>query len=130
MCKINGTLTYVFFQEGSFDEEFDYAVVAVGQYSDRKRTLQVDGQENFKGRIITEVDIESLSELSDKEVVVVGFGKSALDMTVYVVIVLRSSPFFLFFHTSVLFSEMNLHKLNLPRKVKSTHGAIIVMALR
>ena len=67
------------------EEEFDYAVLAVGQYSDRENELGIPGLEQFKGRVTNTRDIKDLAEFSGKEVVVVGNGKTSLDMTVYAV---------------------------------------------
>lgn len=69
-------------QTGIQEEAFGYVVIATGQYSEGKNILKFPNQESFKGRIITERDLTSLEMFEDKNVVVVGFGKSALDMTV------------------------------------------------
>jgi cation diffusion facilitator CzcD-associated flavoprotein CzcO len=69
-------------QTGVHEAEFPYVIVATGQYSEGKNNPQFVNQENFQGKIITERDITSLDMFKGKNVVVVGFGKSALDMTV------------------------------------------------
>jgi len=66
-------------------ETFDYVIIAVGQYTGRKQHLNLMGQSAFNGTIMTEVDIQSLDVFKDKRVVVVGFGKSALDMVTFAV---------------------------------------------
>ncbi len=58
----------------------DCVVVAVGQYSEGKRRPTFAGEEEFGGEIVTERDVRSLDAFADERVVVVGFGKSALDM--------------------------------------------------
>ena len=62
------------------EEPFAYVLLAAGQYTDGKNTPQFMDQEYFKGSVITERDITSLDVFDGKRVVVVGYGKSALDM--------------------------------------------------
>jgi cation diffusion facilitator CzcD-associated flavoprotein CzcO len=67
-------------KDGIHEEAFEYVILAAGQYTDGKNVPQFPDQEQFKGRIITERDITSLNIFNGKRVVVVGYGKSALDM--------------------------------------------------
>ena len=67
-------------KEGIHKESFEYAVLAAGQYTDGKNNLQFADQEQFRGKIITEREVTSLDIFNGKNVVVVGYGKSALDM--------------------------------------------------
>ena len=67
-------------ENGIHEELFDYAIIASGQYTDGKYDPQFLDQELFKGEIITERDVTSLDVFNGKRVVVVGYGKSALDM--------------------------------------------------
>lgn len=69
-------------ETGVHQESFSYAILAVGQYTDGKNKPTYPGQEQFKGQVITERDITSLDMFAGKRVAVVGYGKSALDMTV------------------------------------------------
>ena len=69
--------------QGQRSEHFDYVVVAAGHYTHEKPELTLPGRDLFKGRIITERDISDLGVFDGKRVVVVGFGKSAIDMTVF-----------------------------------------------
>ena len=62
------------------EEAFDYVIIAAGQYTDGKNNPQFLDQEQFRGKIITERDVTSLDIFNGKRVVVVGYGKSALDM--------------------------------------------------
>jgi len=62
------------------DETFAYAVIAVGQYSDGKHRLCLRGAADFTGDVLTERDVHSLDVFDDRRVVVLGFGKSAVDM--------------------------------------------------
>lgn len=62
------------------EEVFPYVILAAGQYTDGKNIPQYLDQELFRGKIITERDITSLNVFNGKRVVVVGYGKSALDM--------------------------------------------------
>jgi cation diffusion facilitator CzcD-associated flavoprotein CzcO len=66
---------------GIREESFDYMLLAAGQYTDGKNLPHFMDQEHFKGRVISERDVASLDVFKGKRVVVVGFGKSALDMT-------------------------------------------------
>lgn len=72
-------------EDNTQTETFDYVIIAVGQYTGRKQHLDLTGQSEFNGKIMTEVDIQSLDVFKDKRVVVVGFGKSALDMVTFAV---------------------------------------------
>src|SRR5919106_5560934 len=65
---------------GIHEELFDYAIPAAGHYTDGKNNPQFLDQDQFKGKIITERDVTSLDIFNGKRVVVVGYGKSALDM--------------------------------------------------
>lgn len=65
---------------GIHEESFAYVVLAAGQYTDGKNLPQYMDQELFKGQIITERGVTSLDVFDGKRVVVVGYGKSALDM--------------------------------------------------
>ncbi|MBK9055357.1 MAG: NAD(P)/FAD-dependent oxidoreductase [Chloroflexi bacterium] len=76
----NGWLVHYKNEAGLHEEPFAYAILAVGQYTDGKNNPQFPGQSQFKGQIITERDITSLNLFDGKQVAVVGFGKSALDM--------------------------------------------------
>ncbi|MEP7133662.1 MAG: NAD(P)/FAD-dependent oxidoreductase [Chloroflexota bacterium] len=78
--QTNGWLVRYKNADGIHEELFAYAILAAGQYTDGKNSPQFPDQEQFKGRIITERDITSLDIFNGKRVVVVGYGKSALDM--------------------------------------------------
>jgi dimethylaniline monooxygenase (N-oxide forming) len=67
-------------QEGIHEELFAYAILAAGQYTDGKNMPPFPDQEYFRGQVITEREVESLEMFDGKRVVVVGYGKSALDM--------------------------------------------------
>ena len=66
--------------DGVQEEFFPYVILAAGQYTDGKNIPEYLDQEFFKGQIITERDVTSLDAFHGKRVVVVGYGKSALDM--------------------------------------------------
>jgi cation diffusion facilitator CzcD-associated flavoprotein CzcO len=66
--------------EGTREELFAYAVLAAGQYTDGKNLPRFLDQELFRGQILTEREVTSLDIFDGKQVVVVGYGKSALDM--------------------------------------------------
>ena len=62
------------------EELFAYVILAAGQYTDGKNVPHFMDQEQFRGKIITERDVTSLDMFNGQRVVVVGYGKSALDM--------------------------------------------------
>ncbi|HSJ89263.1 MAG TPA: hypothetical protein VK909_18780, partial [Anaerolineales bacterium] len=66
--------------EGMQEEFFPYLILAAGQYTDGKNLPRFLDQEMFRGKIITEREVTSLDVFDGKRVVVVGYGKSALDM--------------------------------------------------
>ncbi|PRQ09801.1 flavin-containing monooxygenase [Enhygromyxa salina] len=63
--------------------EFDYVVVAVGQYTQPKAKLEIADRELFRGEVVTEREIDDLDRLAAKRVAVVGFGKSAVDLATF-----------------------------------------------
>jgi dimethylaniline monooxygenase (N-oxide forming) len=67
---------------GRFDHEFEFVLVAVGQYTQPKSSAwqQLPGRDRFRGRIVSEKDIGDPSVFSGRRVVVVGFGKTAVDL--------------------------------------------------
>jgi len=69
-------------RDGPDEAFFSYVIVSSGQYSGAKHRPHFPGEELFEGEIITERDIRSLEQFDGKRVVAIGFGKSALDMTV------------------------------------------------
>lgn len=76
----NGWLVHYRNELGLQEEPFSYVILAVGQYTDGKNNPQFPGQDQFKGQVVTEREITSLELFDGKQVAVVGFGKSALDM--------------------------------------------------
>lgn len=71
--------------EGTKEAFFDFVVVAIGQYTEGKHKPRFPGQEGFSGQIITERDVHDLEVFDNKQVVIVGFGKSAVDMATFAV---------------------------------------------
>ncbi len=69
-------------KDGCHEDTFEYVVVAIGQYTQRKHRPIFPGEAEFTGEVVTERDIKSLDIFNDKRVAVVGFGKSAIDMAV------------------------------------------------
>ncbi|MBL8951738.1 MAG: NAD(P)-binding domain-containing protein, partial [Myxococcaceae bacterium] len=62
------------------EHTFDFAVAAVGQYTNGKARPRYAGEELFQGTVGTEREVRALEGFAGQRVVVVGFGKSALDM--------------------------------------------------
>ena len=67
---------------GLHEQQFDYVVSAIGQYTEGKHRPVFPGQETFAGGVITERDIDSPELFRNKRTAVVGFGKSAVDIAV------------------------------------------------
>ena len=67
---------------GPFVDEFEFVLVAVGQYTQPKSAAwrELPGLDRFRGRIVTERDIDTPSIFAGRRVAVVGFGKTAVDM--------------------------------------------------
>jgi hypothetical protein len=73
-------------QVGGLDHQlFDYVVIAVGQYTEGKYFPDFPERSRFQGQVITERDVKDLSIFKGHRALVVGFGKSALDMAVLAV---------------------------------------------
>ena len=68
---------------GEDTHEFDFLIVATGQYNAEKPENEFPGAEKFRGHVLTEIDVDDLSVFDNKRVAVVGFGKSAVDMAVF-----------------------------------------------
>jgi dimethylaniline monooxygenase (N-oxide forming) len=66
--------------DGPLRERFDWVVLAVGHYAQDQLRASWPGQERFAGRVIGDREVRDLETLAGKRVVVVGFGKSAVDM--------------------------------------------------
>ena len=66
-------------------QDFDFVVLSIGQYSSGKGSPTFPGQDDFQGDIVTEREITDLSVFAGKKVLVAGFGKSALDMATFAV---------------------------------------------
>ena len=69
-------------ESGTHEQQFDYAISAIGQYTEGKHRPVFPGQETFGGGVITERDIGDPELFRDKRTAVVGFGKSAVDIAV------------------------------------------------
>lgn len=64
-------------------EHFDYAVVAGGQFTGAPKKLNLLDREKFTGQVLTDREVLDLKLLNQKELAVVGFGKSAVDMATF-----------------------------------------------
>jgi len=69
--------------EGVTRERYDFVVVAAGQYTGARPDLPLTGRERFTGQVITDRDVLDLDVLTGKQIAVVGFGKSAVDMAAF-----------------------------------------------
>lgn len=66
--------------DGVVRERFDYVVSAIGQYTGEPQRPELSDRECFPGQVIGDREVHDLAVLGGKRVVVVGFGKSAVDM--------------------------------------------------
>ncbi|NNL85346.1 MAG: NAD(P)/FAD-dependent oxidoreductase [Myxococcales bacterium] len=78
--KSAGWTAHVRHQRGEESAFFDFVIPAIGQYTDWKHVPAFEGQARFRGQIITERDVKDLEVFRGKRTVIVGFGKSAVDM--------------------------------------------------
>lgn len=81
--QTEGWRMHVVGPEGPRVEDVDYVVVATGQYTQPKLGLSLPGRDRYRGQVISERELDSLDVLNDRDVAVVGFGKSALDLAVF-----------------------------------------------
>src|SRR5262245_59781168 len=68
--------------KGAFESEFDFVLLAVGQYTQPKSEVwrQLPGRAQFSGRVANEHNIDDPQAFEGQRVVVVGFGKTAADL--------------------------------------------------
>jgi dimethylaniline monooxygenase (N-oxide forming) len=71
--------------EGTTTEAYDYVLVATGQYSSDKTAIALDGRDEFKGPVLREWDIGDLEIFRNKQLAIVGFGKTAVDLATFAV---------------------------------------------
>jgi len=69
-------------EKGDKAEDFDFVVAAIGLYSEKPNLPASEGWDRFQGQIIHVSALKSADQLAGKQVVVVGFGKSATDAAV------------------------------------------------
>jgi len=69
---------------GARNEIFDFLIVANGVFSDPLVPLYKGAEEFTRsgGRIVHTIDCHEVSDLKDKDVVVIGYGKSACDLAI------------------------------------------------
>ncbi len=64
----------------SREDEADYLVVATGLYSETADLPEVPEKDKFNGKIFHSSEIKDFEQLRDRDVVVIGYGKSAADI--------------------------------------------------
>jgi dimethylaniline monooxygenase (N-oxide forming) len=70
-------------KDGVHEDPFGYVLIATGQYTEGKYRPKFPGEEQFQGKILTEREIRDHDQFNVKNVLVMGFGKSALDMATF-----------------------------------------------
>ncbi len=69
--------------DGPSRERFDFVVVASGQYTGAPRSPELADRARFQGEVLTDRQVLDLDVLTGKQVAVVGFGKTAVDMATF-----------------------------------------------
>lgn len=69
--------------EGIVSERFDYVVLAVGHYSQARQEIALSGRETYRGEIVAADSITDLDRFAGRDVAVIGFGKTAVDMAMF-----------------------------------------------
>ncbi len=70
---------------GHTTEAFDYVLAATGQYSSDKTAIELPGRELFAGPVLREWEISDLEVLRNRNIAIVGFGKTAVDLASFAV---------------------------------------------
>ena len=76
--------------EGGVEEQADFLIIATGLYSETPFLPDVAGMDAFKGQVLHSSDVKDFDQLRDRDIVVVGYGKSAADIAAGAVPVARS----------------------------------------
>lgn len=109
---------------GDGEEVFEFLVIATGQFSEKPPGARYPGQDEFRGRVLTERDLDDLGLFDGKEVAVVGFGKSALDMAVLAAE--RASQVWHVFRTPRWIFPEHLVGMHSSRVVFSRFGSVMM----
>lgn len=120
----NGWLLRYENKDGIHQEYFDFVVVSIGQYTEGKHRPVFPGQDQFKGEIITERDVNNLDVFNRKRIVVVGFGKSAVDMATFAV--QRASQVYHIFRTPRWLIPFNIFGIHYTRFLFCRFGSILM----
>jgi dimethylaniline monooxygenase (N-oxide forming) len=80
--KADGWLLCISSSIGSVVRHFDYVIVSSGIFTDGKYRPVFPNQDLFRGEVLTEREINDVEQFTDKRVLIMGYGKAALDMTV------------------------------------------------
>jgi len=103
--------------DGDVTERFDHVVVATGHFTGPPQTIELEGRERFRGRIMVDREVNDLEVLARKRVAIVGFGKSAVDLATFAAA--RGSEVHHVFRTP---------RWLLPRLLFGLHSAHVVFA--
>lgn len=76
--------------EDNSEVQSDFLVIATGLYSETPHLPEIDDSEQFNGEILHSSDVKDFVQLKDRNVVVVGYGKSAADVAAGAVSVAKS----------------------------------------
>lgn len=67
-------------EHGTQSEDFDFVVIATGLYSSAPNAPSFPGASEFRGDILHNSEVKTRAPLTERNVVVVGYGKSAADI--------------------------------------------------
>ena len=95
----------------------DFVVVATGMYGNQRVRLPLPGEEEFRGKILTEREVGDYTSYASNDVVVVGFGKTALDLAC-----------FLLDHQARVHLVFRTPRWLLPQQILGRHMAEVVTA--
>lgn len=68
---------------GPREEPFDFVVVATGHHTKDRAELEIPNRASFGGEVLLPSDIDDYSRFAGKSVVVVGLGKTAVDIAAH-----------------------------------------------
>lgn len=75
--------------KGSRGEDFDFVVVATGLFSNVTNIPSYPGKDEYQGAILHSSEVRTRTPLIDKNIVVVGYGKSAADVALEAAVVAK-----------------------------------------
>ncbi|MFV8751809.1 flavin-containing monooxygenase [Nannocystaceae bacterium ST9] len=112
---------------GAFELEFEFVLLAVGQYTQPKSPAwqRLPGRERYRGRILSELDVRDPQLFAGKRVAVIGFGKTAVDMATMAAEAGASSVSHVF-RTSRWLIPVYLFGIHMSYALFARHGSVML----